>query len=73
MKHIVALMIDEVFGGRRPWIVGTGGFCRLFERENLFDEIVPDLVLRGLWHAERMNREENQTRVPGGKTAALAD
>jgi type III pantothenate kinase len=73
MKHIVALMIDEVFGGRRPWIVGTGGFCRLFERENLFDEIVPDLVLRGLWHAERMNREENQARVPGTKPAALAD
>lgn len=73
IKHIVSLMVDEIFDGHRPWIVGTGGFCRLFQGEGLFDEIVPDLVLRGLWHAERMNRDETKTRESGQKTPAMAD
>jgi type III pantothenate kinase len=40
---------------QRAHIIGTGGFARLFERENLFDEIIPELVLHGLREAELMN------------------
>ena len=57
LRYLTAALIAEVFGGNRPWIVGTGGFSRMFERETLFDEIIPDLVLRGLLFAEQMNRE----------------
>jgi type III pantothenate kinase len=73
MKHIIAQMVEGVFDGRRPWVVGTGGFCRLFENEGIFDEIVPDLVLRGLWHAERMNRGEPAVRAPRPRVASYVD
>lgn len=57
IRHIVEGLSREAFGGRRPHVVGTGGFARMLEEEKLFDEIVPELVLLGLRHAERMNRE----------------
>ncbi len=57
IRHIVEGLAREAFGGRRPHVVGTGGFARMLEEERLFDEIVPELVLLGLRHAERMNRE----------------
>ena len=34
----------ECFDGRKPLLIGTGGFARLFEKEGLFDAIEPDLV-----------------------------
>jgi type III pantothenate kinase len=57
LRHLTDALVAEVFAGKRPWIVGTGGFSRMFERESLFDDIIPDLVLRGLMFAERLNRE----------------
>jgi type III pantothenate kinase len=50
-------LTHEAFAGDRPYVVGTGGFARLLEIEKLFDEVVPELVLVGLKHAEEMNRE----------------
>jgi type III pantothenate kinase len=68
IRHLIDLLSAEAFGGKRPLVVGTGGFSRMFEREKLFDEIVPDLVLRGLLIAERMNREEPLLKIkPEGK------
>ncbi|HEX2860259.1 MAG TPA: type III pantothenate kinase, partial [Lacunisphaera sp.] len=52
IRHLVAQLTREAFGGVKPVILGTGGFARLFELELLFDEIVPELVLFGLKHAE---------------------
>jgi type III pantothenate kinase len=63
IRHLIDLLSAEAFAGGRPLIVGTGGFSRMFEREKLFDEIVPDLVLRGLLLAERMNREEQLLKI----------
>ena len=57
IRHIVEGLAKEAFSGKRPHVVGTGGFARMLEEEHLFDEIVPELVLLGLWHAERLNRE----------------
>lgn len=36
--------------------VGTGGFSRLFENADLFDEVQPDLVLQGLYITWKLNR-----------------
>jgi type III pantothenate kinase len=58
IRHLTTMLGTEAFRGQRPLIVGTGGFSRLLEHEQLFDEIVPDLVLRGLRFAEAMNRED---------------
>jgi len=38
-------------------MIATGGFSSLFENENIFDVIIPDLVLIGLLEAFKMNNE----------------
>ncbi len=57
ISRIIGGLTREVFGGVRPHVIGTGGFARMFEEERLFDELVPELVLLGLKHAEHLNRE----------------
>ena len=47
----------HTFGGEPATVIGTGGFVRLFERENLFDVLLPDLVLIGLHRALALNAE----------------
>ena len=44
--------------------IAAGGFARLFERDGLFDVLVPDLVLVGLKRALALN--------PGGSSAWTA-
>jgi type III pantothenate kinase len=58
IRHLVAALAREAFAGVRPYVIGTGGFARLLEGEKLFDEIVPELVLLGLQHADQLNREQ---------------
>ncbi len=43
------------FANQEPIIIGTGGFAHLFERENIFSVILPDLVLHGLHIALNIN------------------
>jgi type III pantothenate kinase len=57
IRNLLAALTVEAFNGQRPQVIGTGGFARMFEAENLFDEIVPELVLFGLKHAEFLNRD----------------
>lgn len=57
VRNLIAALTVDAFEGRRPYVLGTGGFAKMFEAENLFDEIVPELVLWGLKHAEALNRE----------------
>lgn len=55
VKEIKERLCNEAFDGKTARVIGTGGFSSLFEKENLFDGIVPDLVLRGLNQALKMN------------------
>lgn len=57
IRELIGQLTKEAFAGDRPAVIGTGGFARMFEAEGLFDEVVPELVLYGLKHAERLNRE----------------
>lgn len=41
----------------KPLTIATGGFSGLFDKEKLFDHVIPDLVLRGLYLASEMNNE----------------
>ncbi|MFA5161658.1 MAG: type III pantothenate kinase [Elusimicrobiales bacterium] len=51
------------FGGENAIVIATGGFSHLFEQENVFDALVPDLVLTGLRLAYEMNRgDKNEDR-----------
>ena len=57
IRQILAQLTKEAFAGVKPVVIGTGGFTRMFEAEQLFDEIVPELVLFGLKRAEEINRD----------------
>lgn len=55
VKELVARMTAEVFPDDSPLVIGTGGFAHLFDRQEIFDEVVPDLILEGLREAVRLN------------------
>ncbi len=55
VKEITERLVNEGFEGQRPKIIGTGGFASLFSKADLFDEENPDLVLKGLNLALRLN------------------
>jgi type III pantothenate kinase len=55
IKEISHRLANECFDGQKPLIIGTGGFSSLFEKEKVFDAIVPDLVLKGLIYSLQMS------------------
>lgn len=55
LNHIIDQVAAEAFGGVRPRVLATGGFSALFADVNLYDEAIPDLVLRGLLAAMMNN------------------
>lgn len=55
VRELVRRITEEAFAEAPPLIVATGGFAHLFHREQLFDHVVPDLILEGLLEALRLN------------------
>lgn len=55
MRELSNRLTKECFADAKPLIVGTGGFAHLFEKEKLFDVILPDLVLKGMLISLHMN------------------
>jgi type III pantothenate kinase len=58
VRSLAAWVTKEHFAAEPPLIVGTGGFGRLYEQENLFDAFVPELALVGLRKAFEMSQTE---------------
>lgn len=56
VRELVNRISAEVFADQAPLVIGTGGFASLFNREKLFDHVVPDLILTGLLEVIRLNR-----------------
>ncbi|KTD55894.1 pantothenate kinase [Legionella sainthelensi] len=54
-RELIQRMIEEVFGTEKTLILATGGFASLFEKQGLYDYLVPDLVLQGIRLAALMN------------------
>lgn len=48
VRHLVERIREEAFGDAPTRVIATGGFSQLYRDAGLFDEIVPDLVLRGV-------------------------
>lgn len=48
LKEIIHGIQQEIFHQENNLIIGTGGFAQLYRNKNLFDVILPDLVLQGL-------------------------
>jgi len=55
LREIMRGVSRDAFEGQQPRVIATGGFASLFADADLFDEAVPDLVLRGLVTALVMN------------------
>ncbi|QIV95520.1 pantothenate kinase /transcriptional regulator [Allofrancisella inopinata] len=47
LKELKSRVIEEI-GTNDVYTIATGGFANLFKDEDIFDEISPDLILRGI-------------------------
>ncbi|MEX0324403.1 MAG: type III pantothenate kinase [Puniceicoccaceae bacterium] len=56
LREAVMRLTEEVFDGREPVVIATGGHARYFKNESLITDYVPDLVLRGLCRAVELNQ-----------------
>lgn len=54
-KEIISNITESDFNGEKPFVIGTGGFAGLFEKEGIFNTEIPDLVLKGLYLALKNN------------------
>lgn len=55
-RELLTRIKHEAFAEEKTTVLATGGFASLFEHQNLYDELVPDLVLQGVRIAARLNR-----------------
>jgi type III pantothenate kinase len=55
LRGLIREIGEDALEGEPAVVIGTGGFSRLFEGENLFDAVLPDLVLVGLARAVALN------------------
>jgi type III pantothenate kinase len=55
IRELCGRLRQECFPDEKPMVIGTGGFAYLFEKEKVFDAIIPDLVLKGLINALKLN------------------
>jgi type III pantothenate kinase len=56
VRELISVFTHDVFAGRKPFVIGTGGLSHLFENSGLFGSVVPCLVLDGLRRALELNR-----------------
>jgi len=55
VRELIGRITAEELSDEAPVVIGTGGFAQLFNREELFDHVVPDLILAGLQEIVRLN------------------
>ena len=67
IKELVSRIRKEAFGDEKCIVVATGGFSQLYRSSGLFDEIVPDLVLRGLNAVLALNPDSEEMSFEGQK------
>lgn len=66
VRSLAASVTKEHFSKDPPVTVGTGGFGRLFEKEDLFDAFLPELPLLGLRRAVELSQTEVNSSVIRG-------
>ena len=55
MRELVSQIGGEAFGRDAHKTIATGGYSQLYRDEDLFDEIIPDLVLQGVNTVLKLN------------------
>lgn len=56
IKELKSQFEKTVLAGKKPYVLGTGGFSRIFEETKIFDELCPELVLLGIKKALELNQ-----------------
>lgn len=54
-RELINQIKGEVFSNDEVMVVATGGFASLFEKQGIYEQILPDLVLQGIRMAVEMN------------------
>lgn len=54
-RELISRIKQEMFPESEVTVLATGGFASLFEKQGIFDHLLPDLVLNGLRFAAEMN------------------
>jgi type III pantothenate kinase len=62
VRSLISAVTSQCFSERKPVVLGTGGFGRLFEEERVFDEFLPELPLIGLLRAVELSHNEVRSR-----------
>jgi type III pantothenate kinase len=60
VRSLATLVTEQHFAHEKPVVLGTGGFGRLFESEQLFDTFLPELPLLGLRRAVELSQVDVQ-------------
>ncbi len=55
VREVIDQVKKQLATEQKVLVVATGGFAVLFEKENIYDYLLPDLVLEGLRLAAQMN------------------
>jgi type III pantothenate kinase len=63
LREVVGRLREEVFDGREPVVITTGGHARFFKDEPIVNAYRPDLVLRGLCRAVELNQNHERDRL----------
>lgn len=58
-KELVARVRETFFANESVTVLATGGFASLFEKQGLYDKLVPDLVLQGIREAYFLNHPQS--------------
>ncbi len=56
-RELISRIREEAFRAQDVMVLATGGFASLFEKQGIYDQILPDLVLQGLRIAAEINEE----------------
>lgn len=54
-RELIMRIKDESFSDQEVLVLATGGFASLFDKQGIYDYIVPDLVLQGIRIAASLN------------------
>lgn len=54
-RELIGRIKNEVFVGQDVLVLATGGFASLFDKQGIYDQHLPDLVLQGIRIAAEMN------------------
>ncbi|MBA3537949.1 MAG: type III pantothenate kinase [Tatlockia sp.] len=54
-RELITRIKDTSFAGQELTILATGGFASLFDKQGIYDHLIPDLVLQGIRLAAELN------------------